>query len=265
MVWVMDDWRCRTGRRASKKSRGGDCRWEVSTGMLMLRRNPCLFTGCTAPGQSGQRQECDKNEWFTGERGGFAERDGSPGRKWEARRATSVSWECPVGAREASSSAGCWCSPAVVQPCSLSHPGPASCKDGARGGVIITEPELNVRKKTFWYFRHFVFLTPYSKETVKVTFSVHCISIRHTYTVHCIVYCILFTPHTKYFAQPTEEGNKYLCHIVRKFAVLKAVLNTTAKPKRDPHLWLKVSQLHTGINPALMTQYVFPWQSLSGL
>ena len=47
MVWVMDDWRCKTGRRVSKKSRGGDWRWEVSTGMLMLRRNPCLFTGCT--------------------------------------------------------------------------------------------------------------------------------------------------------------------------------------------------------------------------
>lgn len=76
-------------------------------------------------------------------------RDGSPERKWEARRATSVWWECPVGAMEASSSAGCWCSPAVVQPCSLSHPGPASCKDGAGGGVIITESELSVRKKTF--------------------------------------------------------------------------------------------------------------------
>lgn len=83
------------------------------------------------------------------EREGDSQRDGSPERKWEARRATSVSWECPVGAREASSSAGCWCSPAVVQPCSLSHPGPASCKDGAGGGVIITESELNVGKKTF--------------------------------------------------------------------------------------------------------------------
>lgn len=41
----MDGWRCKTGRRASKKSRGGDCRWVVSTGMLMLRRKPCLFVG----------------------------------------------------------------------------------------------------------------------------------------------------------------------------------------------------------------------------
>lgn len=41
----MDGWRCKTGRRASKKSRGGDCRWVVSTGMLILRRKPCLFVG----------------------------------------------------------------------------------------------------------------------------------------------------------------------------------------------------------------------------
>lgn len=43
----MDGWRCNTGRRASKKSLGGDCRWVVSTGMLMLRRKPCLFVGWT--------------------------------------------------------------------------------------------------------------------------------------------------------------------------------------------------------------------------
>lgn len=41
----MEGWRCKTGRRVSKKSRGGDCRWVVSTGMLMLRRKPCLLVG----------------------------------------------------------------------------------------------------------------------------------------------------------------------------------------------------------------------------
>lgn len=43
----MEGWRCKTGRRGSKKSRGGDCRWVVSTGMLMLRRKPCLLVGWT--------------------------------------------------------------------------------------------------------------------------------------------------------------------------------------------------------------------------
>lgn len=50
----------------------------------------------------------------------------APEQKWEARLVTSEPWECPAWAREVSSSAGCWCSPAVVQPCSLSHPRPAS-------------------------------------------------------------------------------------------------------------------------------------------
>lgn len=55
-----------------------------------------------------------------------------PGQKWEARPETSGSWECPVWAREVSSSAGCWCSPAVLQPCSLSHPRPASYTERER-------------------------------------------------------------------------------------------------------------------------------------
>ena len=40
MVCVMEDWRWKAGLRVSKKSRGGDWRWVVSTGMLMLRRKP---------------------------------------------------------------------------------------------------------------------------------------------------------------------------------------------------------------------------------
>lgn len=112
----MDGWRCNTGRRASKKSLGGDCRWVVSTGMLMLRRKPCLFVGWTgqeADAASGHalthvgREDCGRH---------------TPERRWRTRPGTRGPWGCPGAAREASSSAGCWCSPAVVQPSSLSPP-----------------------------------------------------------------------------------------------------------------------------------------------
>lgn len=65
------------------------------------------------------------------------QRERIPERKWAARLATSEPWECPVGAREVSSSAGCWCSPAVVQPCSLFHPRPASYTDREGEDVVI--------------------------------------------------------------------------------------------------------------------------------
>lgn len=126
MVWVMDDWRCKTGRRLSKRSRGGDWRWEVSTGMLMLRRNPCLFTGYT---RTGHVRTKVSTQVTAKKRTGLCVLGRPPEQKWEARLVTSEVWECPGGAREASSSAGCWCSPAVVQPCSLSHPRPASYTD----------------------------------------------------------------------------------------------------------------------------------------
>lgn len=136
MVWVMDDWRCKTGRLVSKRSRGGDWRWEVSTGMLILRRNPCLFTGCMGKDAQGKCEHKSWQKWqrwpkkTKNEKGIQWER--TPEQKWEARLVTSEPWECPVWAREVSSSAGCWCSPAVVQPCSLSHPRPASYTDRRR-------------------------------------------------------------------------------------------------------------------------------------
>lgn len=70
-------------------------------------------------------------------------RERAPEQMWEAHLVTSESWECPAWAREASSSAGCWCFPAVVQPCSLSHPRPASYahREGADGINIMS---LNV-------------------------------------------------------------------------------------------------------------------------
>lgn len=75
--------------------------------------------------RSSVRTSQDKHESTFNRREGDSGRQ-TPEQKWRARRGTSEPWECPVGAREASSSAGCWCSPAVVQPCSLSHPRPAS-------------------------------------------------------------------------------------------------------------------------------------------
>lgn len=130
----MDGWRCNTGRRASKKSLGGDCRWVVSTGMLMLRRKPCLFVGWTgqeADAASGHtlthvgREDCGRHR---------------PERRWRTRPGTRGPWGCPGAAREASSSAGCWCSPAVVQPSSLSPPRPASCKETGDNGLICFLP-----------------------------------------------------------------------------------------------------------------------------
>lgn len=89
----MDGWRCKTGRRVSKKSLGGDCRWVVSTGMLILRRKPCLLVGWMGEGAdvaSGQvRTNFQAHEIGDGGRQG-------PEQTWRTRRVTSESWECPV-------------------------------------------------------------------------------------------------------------------------------------------------------------------------
>ena len=89
----------------------------------------CAGTPASSPAtqQRTHREKCENRwwqKWQKVENG--IQRERTPVQRWEARLVTSEPWECPVGAREVSSSAGCWCSPAVLQPCSLSHPRPAS-------------------------------------------------------------------------------------------------------------------------------------------
>lgn len=113
--------------------------------MLILRRNPCLFTGYTGKDTWEEFKHKSKITKMTKNEKRI-QRDRTPEQKWEARLVTSEPWECPAGAREVSSSAGCWCSPAVVQPCSLSHPRPASCTDraGEDDVVIMSLSESHV-------------------------------------------------------------------------------------------------------------------------
>lgn len=160
IVWVMDDWRCKTGRRVSKNSRGGDWRWDVSTGMLILRRNPCLFTGwagkvSTRKVSARVRRKMMMMMMIMMINKRRRDSAGTPEQKWEARRVTSELWECPVWAREVSSSAGCWCSPAVVQPCSLYHPRPASySKREGENAVIMCVNGSHVISRTLFAAKH---------------------------------------------------------------------------------------------------------------
>lgn len=118
------------------------CRRGHGVGTGGERSPPACWCCAGSPASSSAIQErmherkCERKSWQKMTKGRYKkiqkkgiQRERTPEQRWEARPETSEPWECPAGAREAFSSAGCWCSPAVVQPCSLSHPRPASCTE----------------------------------------------------------------------------------------------------------------------------------------
>lgn len=82
MVCVMEVCLCRAGRRGSK---GGDWKRVLSTGMLTLRRNACLFT-CTVREREREGEEGERVKGPQQDRWREMEMRRKGGRKWGEKR-----------------------------------------------------------------------------------------------------------------------------------------------------------------------------------